>query len=461
MTRRIYTFEHEGRQALGFDTGLDSRAFARARFDQFIAEPGFIVFAGGGIETWKAEGVIEAGGSMVIWGPLVAGERLDMLAADTARRDDALAALGRWINAWLLLAAQNGDAAALPSIPCAVIISAAAVFFAPSNLALRCAQTEAEDARLSGKEWYVHPDLAGGEAAVFTAAALFYRILSGEPPFTAADESLLHQDMREGNFLPVRFALPGLNEQLAELIQLVLAPAADGGGRRTEIHRDGEASLRRFLALVQSGESAASFSRPLSAEERLKLTKEKEQFLKRKNITVKTRRFVTRNRTIILGCAAALIIALFTAHSIIKSRSELPTTKGMTSDQVIQSYYNAFGELDHALMEACLAKGVGKGDVEMVINLYVISKIRQAYEGAGTAELPVFGVTDLRVERLSGGEDANEVRCLARYTLWLPFRGENETETAGASKSVQYTDELTLARQKGDWRITEIKRTGN
>ena len=488
--RRIYRFEHEGKTALGFDTGLDSRAFAQARLAQFITEPGLIVLPGGTVETWKPSGVVEHGGtggpaSMVIWGPSFNGERLDLLINDKARQNEALAAVTRWIEARLL----PGEQAVSPMPFAALIADNAAadggayppgtVFFAPENLAARCIQAEGTEVRVSGGEQYVHPDLSGTEAAAFTAAAMLYRVLSGTPPFPAPNEDLLHEDMREGNFPPVRFAAFGLDETLAGLIQSALGPAEKaGGGTQT-----GTALLGQFLEILKSATDASSLFHPLSAEERRGLAREKERFLKRKNIAVQTRRFVIRNAAIIAGCALAILIAVLTVRSVVKSRADRPSTTGMDSARVIQSYYGAFGELDHPLMEACLAKGVGKSDIDMVVNLFVIGKVRQAYEmrgkpplisapewkesGAGPVESPVFGVTDLEIERLSGGEDAEEIRYRAAYTLWLPQQQQDgeaaagtepAEETARLPEGVQYTDTLTLVKHKGNWRIAEINR---
>jgi hypothetical protein len=471
MIRRVYCFEHEGREVLGFDTGLDSRSFAQAKLGALVAEPGILVSPDGAAALWRSLGVVEAGESMVVWGPSFTGERLDLLVNGGASRDQALRAVAWWIQAWL-----NAGASAPPVMPCAALAAAdGSLLFAPSDLALRCVQAEGGQARLEGKEWYVHPDLSGGEAAFFTAACMLYRIFSGAPPFPAIDGEVLRQDMREGNCLPIGLAAPGLDPGLASLIQGALSPGGKTGGPASA-----SAALGGLLGILKppGAVSADSFFRALSEEERRAAAKEKEQFLKKKNFAVKTRRFVTRNTAIILGCAAALLVVILSARSIIKGRADQPTTAGMNSEQVIQSYYGAFAELNHPLMEACVIKGAGKSDIDMVLNLFVISKVRQAYEpGSASSLVPapewkaagmkpenasVFGVTDLEITGLSGSEDSDEIRFTARYTLWMPYRGNSETETVeeagGPAQNIRYADELTLVRQKGNWRIAAINR---
>jgi len=219
-------FEVDGCAVLGFDTGLNARAFAQSKFAQFIAEPGLIVRPAEAphnrVEFWKASGVREetgAGGpTMVIWGPLVEGERLDTLLNENQppdkilAADRALAAVSLWIQAILALRKDTpeGD---IPLWPSAAIIAqadegrAASVFFAPPALARRYVTPN--------DEWYVNPALNGREAAAFTAAAMLYRVFAGAPPFSAVNTSVLHEDMRDNNFLPIHLAVPGLDSRLA------------------------------------------------------------------------------------------------------------------------------------------------------------------------------------------------------------------------------------------------------
>jgi hypothetical protein len=494
--------EVDGHRVLGFDTGLDSRSFAQAKLATLITESGLIVHPGQAegprrIELWKSSGVLEkndSGGkpTMVVWGPLFEGDRLDLLlnGNEDIPPDKVLSAICAWIQAILALgeSASGGDlggalvgdsggaSAAVPLWPCAAIIAredestavnapSPAVFFVPSGLARRRI--------LSADTRYVHPDLDGITGAAFTAAAMLYRLFAGAPPFPATDESLLHQDMREGNFLPVRFAVPGLNERLAALMQEALEPVRGNG---TEL-------LSGILAVMQpdgQNVSAASLVQPLSETYRLLLEKEKNHFIKRRTASVRTRRFIMRNSAILLGCLAALVAAVIITVSIAQSRSRLPSTVGMEPVQVIESYYNAFGELDHQMMEACVLPGTGKSDINTVINLFVISKTRQAYElrkappiisarewqqGAETdADTQIFGVTDLQIS--VNKKQAEEMQYRVDYTFWVPVQLSGDTEMESAENHLPRpyprTDIVTLVRKKEkrgfNWRIAEIQR---
>jgi hypothetical protein len=487
MEQWVFPVEVEGTRALGFDTGLSARSFAQAKLAQFITEPGLIVRPGD-IALWQASGVREiaadgnpvdgnlVGGNpvggkqtMVVWGPLFAGERLDLLL-NNAPQDQALAAISAWLQAVLTL--QNNPRFTAPLWPCAALLAKEerdGIFFAPPSLVQRCMMAAADS------ESYVHPDLHGMEAVAFTAAVMLYRLFAGTLPFSATDRSLLHQDMREGNFLPVHFAVPGLDGQLSSLIQNALAGKRDDGA---VVNR--AAIPVKLSTVLRTISHASALVRPLSEADTLLLEKGKNQFLKINTATVRTKRFVMRNMAMLLGILAAITAVSLIIFTVIKTRADLPTTAGMNSVQVIEHYYNAFGDMDHQMMEACVTGGAGKNDIGAVINFFALTKSRQAYEmrfspvvisprqwqenGGGPIDIPLFGVADIRLEWLSGGEAAEEIRYLVNYTFWVPFQVADEPggiSTADPPLSVAYyrSDLLTLVRKKGDWRITAIERT--
>jgi hypothetical protein len=482
MEKQVFLFDVDGQKALGFDTGLDSRAFARAKFAQFITEPGLVVSLDGpasSVDFWKASGVVEysEAAAMVVWGPPFKGHRLDLLLHDNANRDEALAAVCLWIKAVLAL----GEKHQAPLWPCAALIGesgeslSSKVFFAPPSLALHCLMVK-ESNQINNR--YVNPGLNGMNAAAFTAAAMLYHVFAGSPAFSAADEIILHEDMREGNFLPVRLAAPGLEERLAALIQNALSQ----GVKKNVSLPNGMRLLEESLAILapQAGTvPLPSLVSRLSEADSLIIEKEKTQYLKTKTASVKTRRFVVRNAALLLGSLAAVVTAVLIVNSIIKSRSAL-TTAGMEPVQVIESYYNAFGELDHQWMDACVIRGAGKDDINMVINLYVISKMRQAYElnaqplfisardwldrGGGQVNFQVFGVSDMQITR------SNEARYRVDYTLWIPDQGGDEPkmeqdvmrdEKYLPPVSFRRSDIVTLVQKKGNWRISQIRRVSS
>ena len=565
MGRQVFLFELDGKQVMGFDTGLDARAFARAKLAQLVTEHGMIVRPGdagnlGSVEVWKASGVIEYAGddkahppTMVVWGPVFEGERLDLVVNDSARQDEALSAIALWLRAVLTL--EEKSLVSVPLWPCAAIVASAQVFFAPPTLALRCLRADHESLHFSGYEWYVHPDFGGTELvqdqhsstqpdhlarqgsdrspslgknqlkvelakankrAAFTAATMLYRVIAGLPPFPAANDIMLHQDMREGNFLPIRLAVPGLDGRLADLIQRILVPH----GKRNTITGIAIAKPlpNELLAAIHPpphGEdlpakdtathtslaaSINSLIMPVSEEDRLVLEKEKNQFLKLKTASVNTRRFVIRNAGILAASLAVFGFLVFVFSTIINSRAARPTTEGMYPIQVVESFYNAFGELDHHLMENIVLRGVGRNDINTVTHLFVINRVRMAHEfsptpliisamewqerGGGETHLAVFGVTDLQIEEIERGRELGqqerrtrrnraeeeEVHFRVDYLFWVPAQmlaGPPDTRANARITEIvenpppvafRHTDLVSLVRRQGNWRISDITR---
>ncbi|GHT65309.1 hypothetical protein FACS1894110_06870 [Spirochaetia bacterium] len=481
MTERIIHFEVEGKAALGFDTGLSAQAFAQAKLAQFITQEGLIVHSDGEIEPWKPSAVIERQRSdgtpgMVIWGSDFKGERFDLLIKDESRRDEALDALRLWLEVW-------SSATRLPLWPAGALIDldAGRILFPPDRLIMRSIQAEGEDAWLDGVESLVNTELRANDAVSFTAGAILYRIMSGTLPFPNRNHDLLHQDIREGVFLPLGLAAPGLDEKITALVDQAIAFSkhAPAGGR------PGLEEFREALGKRHS-RGVDSFFRTLNEAEQAKIAEEREQLQKKTNIRVNTRRFVIRNAAIITGIFIAVVAVSGVIGSIRKSNAELPTTAGMASAEVVQAYYGAFGDLDHTMMDACVTKKAGRGDIEMVTNLYVMSRVRQAYESIGTTVIPaqkwlddgaqptesqIFGVSDLNIRKIRGDESGDEIHYRTSYMLWIPMGADSPDEAdpndvrAEAApmlpKGYPIADELTLIRHRGNWRIAEIIRENN
>lgn len=473
MSENIFTFELDGEEVLGFDTGLDAQAFAQAKAAQFITQSGFLVRPEDSVKEWKSSGVVERNGSMVIWGPFFGGERFDRIISDSGAGDSggakALDALRRWIQARIPL--EKREESLWPAA--ALIDGSGNVLFPPERLVLRCLQ--AEGSVLTSAEPFVHPDLAGEDAETFTAAAILYNIICGEAPFRGGDAGSIHQDIREGVFLPLRLATPGIDERLSSLVDGIFAPPKTGGVRVRL------ADIREILGPPENGRDPASFFHPLSGGELKQREEEREQYSKNRARAVGARRFVARNTAVILGVIIAVTVAGLVARSIIAGRKDLPSTEGLTSREVVAAWYGAFDTLDHTLMQEFAAGRAGRDDIHMVTNFYVLTRVRQAYEynitgtipaqewldqGSPPPDRPVFGISGLTLKQTRGDETGDEIHYRATYTLWLPQGGEGESFSSDSAPaepipvSHPRVDELILTRRKGSWRISDIVRIG-
>ena len=467
--QNIHICAVDGKPAVCFDTGLDPRSFARTKMSQSLIEPGYIVFPDGSINVWKSSGVNEIDGFMRVWGSSFTGERLDLILnrafsygkEQADARQEAMQAVAFWIRARLLLGETHSAVSPGAAFICCKDEGSenpkGSVFFTPENLSERCLFVEGAE-----PNYYYCPDLKGMEAAAFCAGAMLYRILIQSHPYPTV--SSVFQDMREGVFYPPHLAAPGLDEKICGLIQSALfLPAVK---KRT--NANGTDILGNFLEMLMDKDgniiSIPSLFHNLTEEETALLEKEKNRYQKINYFTVKLTRFFFRNKPLVLGIAAVFLFTIFVIGSVAQNRASRPTTAGLSSDSVVSVYYDSFSALDHVFMEACLM-GADKTDVDAVINLFVVDKLRQTYEGGEYSLMPakiwqqqgrelpapnVFGVTDLRIENIGGSEETGQMHYRADYLLWVP----NEPDVYTRS------DILTLKRdRRNNWRITEILRS--
>jgi hypothetical protein len=417
-----------------------------------LVEPGYLVRPDGTNEVWKASGVKDLNGNMRVWGPPVAGKRLDQIL-EKENQDAALRAVAFWIRAKMLL----GDAKNTLN-PGATFVDhdGGEVFFAPHNLSSRCLNVE------KNEDYYNCPDLFGMEAAAFCAAVMLYKVLAAGHPFQLA---VIFQDMREGVFLPPRLAAPGLDEKLCKLIEAALLLPVD----KKRTGKSGSDILSGILNILMGKDnaiiSAASLFSPKNKEQAAQAEKEKKSYLSKMNLSVKTRRFVARNRYVLTGIAIVMAFLLVIIFSTAKSYKNRQTTEGLPSEAVVAAYYDAFSALNHTFMEA-IVQGADKADINAAVSLFAVMKTRQFYENSSTpsvfpariwrdmgGELPapnVFGVTDLKITHRDGGEEDDFIAYQADYTLWTPID----------EYPFNRSDVLILKRdRKKNWRITDIIRT--
>jgi hypothetical protein len=473
LKKGVFCFQLNGKEVLGFDTGLNPRDFARAKIGESIFQPGCIIYPDGRTDAWQIGGVTpinrESSETMVVWGPLFPGESLTELIR-SENKDEALDAVRFWLKARIVLEDKNSGHAETAINGAGSFIIArnndsfplGTVFFPPAIFYERSLEAGEERTSLDN-ERYKHPDLDKYQGISFCAGAMLYRIFCGVDAFIDDNKDDLRRNIREAVFLPPNLALPALDPEMSGIIGRSLGKASGG----ELFKRPNPKEIVDFIGPPGS-RHAASWLRTLDEKEIIKINNEKARYEKKTALTVKTKRFVTRNKIIIAASLLALIFVIFFVADIFRSRSR-DSIKGLSPIEVANVYYNAFGELDHTLMEKCVAGKAGKEDIEMVINFTVISRVRQAYEfnsgsfisaqewidaGRPPVEKIIFGVTDLKLSAFSmNGENA---RLTAEYMLWRPnYSDEGNSAIPEGDACI---DDLDFAFRKGIWAIVSIKR---
>jgi len=467
--QRIYISDVNNNPVVCFNTGLDPRSFARTKMSQSLIELGYIVNPDGSYETWKPAEVNDVNGIMNVQGPLFNGKRLDLLinqsnaASFDASSQAALQAIVVWIKAKMFLGDKKSSLNPGASFVCFEKgkYPPGSVFFAPESISSRCLYLEAVRPDKESPDRYNCSDLTGLNNTAFCAGVMLYTLFTGNHPYPSEDTN---QNMRDGTFLPINYAVPNLDEKLSNLIKLALSLPIE----KKDVSMSAADIISNILKILIDNNnkivSISSLFQPISEEKKAKIEKEKKSYLFKQKYLVKSKRFVIQNRKVLTGVSIALLFFIFIMFSMANTISQRPSTKGMQADSVVYGYYSAFSALDHMFMEACL-QGADKTDLNAAINLTAFIKTRQAFDmttpnviPAGIwkengGELPhpnVFGITNLKLEYVSGSENDNTVVFHVDYVLW-PLNEEF---------SLNRNDILTLKRDRSNnWKITEILRT--
>jgi hypothetical protein len=145
---------------------------------------------------------------------------------------------------------------------------------------------------------------------------------------------------------------------------------------------------------------------------------------------------------------------------------------------VVETFYGSFNTLDHTTMEACVINKAGKSDIDLVTNVFVISRMRQSYDFADGTISPevwlerggqptiqiIFGVSELKLTAVDADDRDGEVSYRVSYRLWgSEPEGEEAVEltaeiTPVLPQGTALTDEVRLVRYRDAWRIAEIQR---
>jgi hypothetical protein len=366
------------------------------------------------------------------------------------------------------------------------------VLFMPERLVARALESLVPLARLDGAIRWHHPDLSGKDAWTFADAVLVYRALCGKDAFPGTEEDAVRNDMRDSCALPARMACPGLDSGVVALLDAALkgetgaarnirAPVSiqksrkPAPGLQPDAQRPSADAILEALGEVGSG-GIAQFIHTLSVSEQAALESEKARYLKSTGATIGAKRFTKKYSTLLLVGLVSLVAVVFIVRGILVSRSERPNTLGLSPVQVAEKYYRAFGELDHQFMEAAVRGKAGKSDIDMITNLFVISRVRMAYEhkeaflsaekwqaeGSPSTDALIFGVSDLKLQAVDDDASDGETRYVATYTLWRPSEAPANAEQTTAPRlpeADKREDTVRIQLIKGAWLIDEIQRT--
>ena len=440
-----------GRPLLAFAASEKLSALAKRSALQQSA--GWIVH-GDEVRPWRFSGYVRRGETLLVAGPWVDGE----LLASALQREpaEALAAVARVAGALARLAraAPADQPLQLNGIH---LLADGAVLIMPPAVIRQLTETHSPAAMLAAAARVNHPDLGGEQRWSVMLAILSYRAITGEYPFPAPREDELRDQMRRLDVVPARLLAPGCGDELSAFIGRALRPQ----------RHESRPALADWPAMLQRAREAAE---PVAAPHAKRLQAEAAAVRQKYGQSFRRRVFLQRNlRTMVV---AAVIVAAVGGilGSIVANQFKPRVTRGYSPRQVVETFYASIGTLDHVTMEDAVIGDAGKGLINEVVNLFVISRVAQGYEGrshivnaaeweaAGMPELPadrsLYGATELAIVAEQG---APQPVFRVSYLMWRLGGADGSDPPGTPQKGMPTSERVFLRQDKGDWVIFEFQ----
>ena len=247
---------------------------------------------------------------------------------------------------------------------------------------------------------WINPTLYGNQALRFARSNLAYRILTGRLPFPEVNTIERNADILDKKYLPLELCVPGIDEKLTQKINSELELNS------AKVNIPGKKEKKSLAAKLNDdrprNESDAQKAARLQAEyvkavsaypmELLENCKEKSnsisdgdfskkasEYMAKKNARVAAKRKIRRNTGIIVTASIITLVLIILIANTIKTNGLDKTTKGLTAEQVVESWYQQINALDTVYISDA-GKGKAPNNVANIVSqMYVIGKNRQAY----------------------------------------------------------------------------------
>ena len=406
------------------------------------------------VRPWRFGSYVRRGESLLVAGPWVEGE----LLVSALQRDPAgaLAAVTRVAGALARLAHESQADHPLQLNGIHLLADGGVLIFPPTVIR-QLTETHSPGATLAAAERVNHPDLTGEQRWSVMLAILSYRAITGEYPFPAQREDDLRNQMRRLDVVPAHMLAPGCSGELSAFIGRALRPQ----------RQESRPALAEWPAmLARAREEAAPVDAPVAE----RLQTEAAALRQRYAQSFRRRVFLQRNlRTMVV---AAVIVAAVggVLGSIVANQFKPRSTHGYTPRQVVEAFYAGIGALDHATMEDAVVGDAGKALINEAVNLFVVSRVAQGYEGrshivnaadweaAGQPELPpdrsLYGPTELDIVAEQG---APQPVFRVSYLMWRLGGADGNDPPGTPQQGIPTSERVFLRQDKDDWVIFEFQ----
>ncbi len=456
LSRGLITASRDDVRYLGIQTHLRSNSFSLLKITGGKNVVGTVVH-GGTVSDWPSTGFTEYNGQVYLYGPYRPG----ITAIEAFEKDprEALRFLKRLVDGYRTLE-KNARPICHVHLESIVFLEDGGILFLPCEMVDVIRGHQSLENQLKYTEPYNHPDRSGLENAVFAIGVIAYKIVTGDLPYTGESEEEIHAKIHDNVLIEPHLK----NFEVSDEVSRLFFEHLGSGGIALD---DWRSYLENW---AQHG-----FTQSRTESERAVLEEKSRKTIDSVMKSFKRRDYWRRNWVRVATITAVVALLLTIPGSIIHNRLQPRSTAGLEPHEVIEVFYTSMNDLDHMRMEDAVIGDAGKEEVRMVMNLFVMTRMRmsvemttgfvdpQEWRDAGYPALPadqsVFGVAALEITR----EDAlnGELVYSARYEKWMPnYDEELEIDEVQASPIVGYSrhDRLFMVQDKGDWVIQRIDR---
>lgn len=450
------TADHQGQEAIFLRSALRPESLEGIQLVKSYRGP-CLFWDGKELSEWQPQGVTSLEGGLAVWGPALTGfvpwdwtqgdgRKLWETARIFAGFFRALESAGRLpesLHPLQLHLSENGQ-----------------VLFLHRPLAERLQGVrDAETERL----WscLLHPQARGPAAIAFFLSVLAFRSLTASWPFHGKEAQEISELIRKRVLAPVRMLIPGLDPDLAVLLERGLSGRPwieDLSHWQTLTARLDRDSAVRSISVRESG--------------RLRVQAEVKGALLGFRHGMET--FFRRYRLGLAVGAMAGVFLFFLFGSLLWESGD-ESGPPLTARQTIETYYRGFTDINDQVSRQVLSPE-GKKDPQIRLDLdelsryFVLVSVRQKYfmstgflnaqfwsdEGRPSPDpgTNVYGIVDLFIKELEPG--AFEVR----YEKWISqeaFR-EDSSPPERTWQGAIHTDTVSLVKIGGLWKILSITR---
>ncbi|MGL1890428.1 MAG: hypothetical protein OCD02_02325 [Spirochaetaceae bacterium] len=306
---------------------------------------------------------------------------------------------------------------------------------------------------------YLHPSLSGEQSILYSIGILLFEQLTGIYPIEYNSVEDLRDKMRRKILLKPRWENIKLSDKTCELIENLLNPPEE----------DSITIKQCSLELAEIKTEGFVREQNDTTEEETVNLKNRTWFLKKESFRAWIIKH--RGRIIILGSIIGILGSFF--GTIIYGALQPPQTSGFTPEQVVESYFTSFQNLDTELLSDTKKDNVRKSDDNELSTLYVTTKMRTSQGGASPnspdlgmytptewlefsdekkSDVDVYGIYNLKITTI------NSLEFNVTYEKWFSQADNQDLEHVVMSKYKLVREEIFILEEtKYSYQINEIK----